>query len=172
VQYATSKIESESEHQMQGNEKSVVKARRIDRRKYDRVLAKICSPWIWKKTKTLRFGMQTTWESNAVLHAQQKCSEAQISFQSTNPNIGEKCRSVTFSFRNSESVLKTGGRPNDRNKMLLRPNILFGSRRQVVSGPRPTRCHRSFQEEPKFVPGHNIHEILFLVRTQHLQKLM
>jgi hypothetical protein len=38
----------------------MIQARRIDRRKPDRVLAKICSPWIWKNTKRFLFQIQTT----------------------------------------------------------------------------------------------------------------
>jgi hypothetical protein len=60
---------------------------------------------------------------------------------------------------------------DDRNETPLRLNILFGSWRQVISGPWLTRCHIYFQEAPSFIPGHNTPEILFLVRSQHLHKL-
>jgi hypothetical protein len=55
MEYGTSDISSRREHYSQWNEKLVIQAVPIHSSKSDKVLAKICSPWIWKKLKAFIF---------------------------------------------------------------------------------------------------------------------
>jgi hypothetical protein len=54
-QHATSDMLNESKVQSSWNEKSAVQAAQIDRQNLDGVFAKICSPWIRKKSKIFLF---------------------------------------------------------------------------------------------------------------------
>jgi hypothetical protein len=55
IKYSASDRRGKAEYDDQGNEKWLVKAAAIDQRKFDKMLAKICSLWMREKVKMLKF---------------------------------------------------------------------------------------------------------------------